>query len=496
MSLGGARPPVRAPWAAALALVAVIAVAVAFRAWAFGGVSFALGSDESRYVAVAQNLASGHMPHGAAEWFGTRLVLIWPVAGLFRWIGASDYTASAWPAVGSLLSVGAAYLLGRDLGSRRVGLVAAGLVAVAPLEVLLGTRLRPDAIMPGLVGLSVWLALRAGRALDERTCALLAAAAGLSLGAAWSVRESALVMAPVILGAGWHAGRRALAWGAAGLVAVPALAAILFGALAGDPLQPLTGAGAEGTWRDPVAAWSTDGSYAAAIVRQALDPGALLFLLGPVLVITGAVLVARRERAAILPAAWLAWATLYLELGTLVNLGKPLRFLTLCSIPAALLVALAVDGRFAPLAVAGVAAIAVAALWSLPLRDHRGNDVVLLHRVADRLSTLPHRPVLSESYTWWAKLAAFVPRGRLPVADVKDPEFLDESERRAARRLEPLPDVAAYAGGYVVTGPVIPLQGWPSNWATLEERMRRDVPWRRLRLVATVGAARIWRWPA
>ena len=41
---------------------------------------------------VARTLANGFPPEGPAEWFGTRIVFLWPVAGLFRWFGADDVT--------------------------------------------------------------------------------------------------------------------------------------------------------------------------------------------------------------------------------------------------------------------------------------------------------------------------------------------------------------------------------------------------------------------
>jgi hypothetical protein len=48
----------------------------------------------------------------------------------------------------------------------------------------------------------------------------------------------------------------------------------------------------------------------------------------------------------------------------------------------------------------------------------------------------------------------------------------------------------------VVTGPVHPRSGWPSNWGVVRREMRTEVPWRRLVPVARVGDATVWRWPA
>ena len=389
------------------------------------------------------------------------------MAALFRLFGASDATAVAWPLAGSLLAVVAAYLVGRDLVSRRVGLIAAALVAVAPLEVLLATRLRPDAIMPGLVALAVWCALRARRSAVPLRWA---AGAGLLLGAGWSVRESALVMAPIVLAAGWGAGRRALAAGAAGLAAVPLGAAAVFAAAGGSPLSPLLGAGEAGEWHDPIARWSLDGSYLGQAIRGAGRPGTLLFLALPVLAVAGVALLLRGDRRALLPAGWLALAAAYLEFGTLVNLDKPVRFLTLCTIPAALLVALALSPQrglrpaFAALVPVGVAVVAVMALAPMPGREHRADDVFLAGRVAGALRDLPRAPVLAEDYTWWSTFRAYLPAGRLAVPRAEDPAFLSPAQRRERRRMVPLPDPADYAGGYVVTGPVHPRAGWPSNW--------------------------------
>ena len=479
----------RARWGPWPAIAGILAVGAAVRVWAFTGPSFSLGSDESRFIALAQNLANGHFPSGDTEWFGSRIVLLWPVAALFRVFDAGDVVASAWPLIGSLVAVVAAYLLGRDLARPRVGLVAAALVALAPLEALVGTRLRPDAIMPGILGMAVWCALRA-RPGGWRW----ALVAGLLLGLAWSVRESALVLVPVLLVAGWGAGRRSLLVGAAGAAIVPAAAMALYAAGAGEPLRPLVVAGTEGTWRNPVDAFTVDGSYAAAIARATFDPRASLFLLGPALIVALAVLLYRRERRAALPAIWLVWTGIYLEFGTLVNLAKPVRYLTLCTIPAALLVALAVDGRLAFLAPAGLAAIALSALWSLPARELRHENVTVVARVVDRLRELPAAPVLAEDYIWWSKIVTYTATRRLTIPAAADPELASAAEVEQSRRLTPLPDPLAYRGGYVVTGPVRPQAGWPSNWGILRTRMARDIPRSELVLVSRVGDAQIWWW--
>jgi hypothetical protein len=212
--------------------------------------------------------------------------------------------------------------------------------------------------------------------------------------------------------------------------------------------------------------------------------------------LVGAIAVAlfTRDRRALLPGVWLLWTAVYLEFGTLFNLAKPVRYLTLCTIPCALLVALAVDGRYAALAPAGVAIAAICALWYLPGRVLRADDSTLVARVADRLRSLPQGPVLAESYTWYAKLTTYTARKRLTIPKVQDPEFLSPVAARRTRLLLPLPSPVDSRAGYIVTGPIHPRAGWPSNWDQARTRIAAALASKQLEIVATVGPAMIWRW--
>jgi len=474
-------------------LAAILALGAGIRIWAFGGLEFGIGSDDARYVAVAQNLAGGSLPDGESEWFGSRAVFLWPVALVFRLAGADDYRAVAWPLACSLLAIAAAFLVGRELVGRRPALIAAALVAVAPLEVLWATRLRPDAVMPAFVALAVWAALRARRG---RHAGWWLVGAGLFLGAAWSARESALLMLPVVVYAAWPTlramPRRAGAL-AAGLGAIP-LALVLVFALDGRPLWPLTATAGAGSLRSPLEGWGATTSYLSQLVTGVGEARSPLVMALPLVLIAGTVAAARRLPAALLPAAWLAWGFACLEIATLVSVDKPVRFLTLLTVPAALLVAIALDSRLSPLIIPALAVVAVLAVAPRLESGNRGTNVILVSAVADRMRDLPPGPVLARDYTWWAKLNAYFPRGRMDVPRAVDPAFLSAQERARARLLRPLPDVATYRGGYVVTGPVRETGGWPANWGQAQRAIDTGVPWARLHEVARVGRATIWRW--
>ncbi len=497
-----------------LAVTALMALGALIRAWAFGGLEFALGSDDARYVAVAQNLAHGMLPDGEAEWFGARAAFLWPVALVFRIAGADDYRAVAWPFACSVLCILATFLVGRELAGRRPALVAAGIVAVAPVEVLWATRLRPDAVMPLFIALAAWAALRAarhGRGVEPvggpsqpapgpgagaNRAAWWLAGAGLAMGAAWSARETALVMIPVIVVAAWPALRASWrrAWAlVAGLAAIPLALVIVFAA-DGRPLWPLTTTAGAGSFRSPAEGWGATTAYIAQLVGQVADPRAPLFLALPLVLVAGAVAVALHRRAAVFPALWLAWGFLYLEVGTLLSVDKPVRFLTLLTVPAALLIAIALDGRLSVLLIPAIAIVTVLVVQPRIEAGNRGTNVVLASSVASALRDLPPAPVLTRDYIWWAKLNAYLAGDRLQVRRDVDPAFLDDAARARARQLTPLPDPSDYRGAYVVTGPVRRTSGWPSNWAIAEARIARALEDADLQPVARVGRATIWRW--
>jgi len=480
----------------ALAVAGLMAIGAAIRWWALGGLEFALGSDDARYVAAAKNLANGFLPEGEAEWFGARAAFLWPVALVFRIAGADDYRAIAWPLACSVLCILATFLVARELVGRRPSLVAAGIVAVAPVEVLWATRLRPDAVMPLFIALAAWAALRANRGTSERSAWLWLGGAGLAIGAAWSARETALVMIPVIALAAWPAlrtsWRRAWAF-VAGLAIIPLSLVIVF-AFDGRPFWPLTATADAGSFRSPADGWGATTAYVAQLVEGVLDPRSPLFLALPLLLIATGVAIARRTRAVVLPAAWLAWGFIYLEVGTLLSVDKPVRFLTLLTVPAALFIAIALDGRLSPLLVPAVAVATVLAVQPRIDAGNRGANVVLASSVAATLRDLPPGPVLTADYTWWAKLNAYLARERLPIRRDIDPAFLDDAERARARALDRLPDPADYRGGYVVTGPVRRTAGWPTNWDVAEATIRKAIADADLQRVARVGRATIWRW--
>ncbi|GAB4574159.1 MAG: hypothetical protein Kow0077_19290 [Anaerolineae bacterium] len=100
-------------------------------------------------------------------------------------------------AVLAMVTVGAAYLLGRDMFSRRVGLAAAYLTAATPIALHWAAAAYTDLPAGGYYGLAVWAAWRLARQPARRTALL----AGLLAGCAAFTKNGALLLPPAL--AGW-----------------------------------------------------------------------------------------------------------------------------------------------------------------------------------------------------------------------------------------------------------------------------------------------------
>lgn len=477
-------------------LAAIMAVGAALRWWAFAGISGAYLADDTRYAMVAQNLANGHPPAGVGEWFGARAVFLWPVALAFRLWGAGDLTAVAWPLLCSTATIGAAYLVAAELSNRRVALLAAALLAAAPLEVLQASRLRPDAVMPLFIALAVWCGLRSRFSAVPLRWAL---AAGVMMGAAWSAREMALVMVPIVIAAGGRPRWRTLVAGAAGVVAVVAVVAAGLWRMGGDPAMPLTGTAGASHVRAPWQAYRWDGSYLRWALDHALSATHPAFLALPVIAAAAVVLVRVREPRGHLAFWWAAWGLVYLEFVALTNLTPSPRFLTLVSVPLAVAVALAATylPRGAPWVVPAVALVAAAAAAApVAERTHRDLRVKQTRAVVEWLRE--HgvtEAAWSPDYVVFTKLAIFRTQTRLEVPRAVDPGLLNDAER-SARRVQPLPPPSSFRGGVVVELRPPNDDGAPSNWSRERREARRVIPRAGLVELARMDDVVIARWPA
>lgn len=400
------------------ALTVIIGLGAALRLSYFHGV---VGPDNFEYVSIAHSLARGTMlyapdPFAFNELFPYdvgRLAVVLPLALSFTWLGASELTAALWPLTCSLATIALGFVLGRRLAGPVAGLVAAITLAVNGLEVLYATTPLPDSIVAALSGLSVWLFL-VGLDQQGRRGALAFAASGAALGLAYHARINALAVVGVfaaLLVWSWRRPPHRLTFVLVGGLAVLALGTAFVVWRGGSPWFELT----------HNARLSAHNSVLVAR-RGGLDPlfefGRLLFvhpLLRDWTLLAGAatlLLLAWRDRRLALPAIWTGVLYLYVELlsqyPAVSLVQKEPRYLTLLSVPLALMIGLAADrlwhttpnARWGSVAVA-VFVVLVGWLVAVPslrvtgilVAEQRGLEARAPREAAAVLRELPARPI-------------------------------------------------------------------------------------------------------
>jgi hypothetical protein len=97
-----------------------------------------------------------------------RLSLLLPVSFLFRIFGPSEFAAVLYPMLLSFGTIVFIYLIGRKLYGPHAGLLGAFVLATFPGDVVYGTMLLPDTIVPFFLALSVWAFLSAEESPDSK----------------------------------------------------------------------------------------------------------------------------------------------------------------------------------------------------------------------------------------------------------------------------------------------------------------------------------------
>ena len=153
-------------------------------------------SDSLFYYLGAKSIAAGHgyeILHHPTAFFPVG----WPVflAGVFLITGPSFIAVKVAALLLWMLTTAFVYLLGRRLGGRSVGLVAGGLVAVAPTMAVYAARGASEHLfIPLLLAVCLLVATADGRTPSMRRTAL----AGVFLGLAILVRSTAILLPLVI----------------------------------------------------------------------------------------------------------------------------------------------------------------------------------------------------------------------------------------------------------------------------------------------------------
>ncbi len=176
----------RARWA----LVTILAFALALRLVFAVGIS---GNDDMSVASAAIKVLD-HGLHVPAGHYEARLGLVLPLVGLFAAFGVNVFALLIVPMAASLLGIFLAFKIGQALFDIRVGLIAACVLAVYPMDVEYAGLYFPDLIQGCLMALAfLLLNRRAHGGMIE------AVAAGLVWGFSYYVKEDAVFLGPVLL---------------------------------------------------------------------------------------------------------------------------------------------------------------------------------------------------------------------------------------------------------------------------------------------------------
>ena len=137
-------------------LILILLLGLGLRLFAFAGV---VGSDD---VYVANNAFSllENGPSFPRDHYSGRIGLIYPLAAIFGVFGVGEWQLVAIPLFLGVLGIGVAFYLGTKFYDRRVGVIAAFLLAIYPLDIALATQLVPDLPLGVTTSVSFALYLR------------------------------------------------------------------------------------------------------------------------------------------------------------------------------------------------------------------------------------------------------------------------------------------------------------------------------------------------
>jgi 4-amino-4-deoxy-L-arabinose transferase-like glycosyltransferase len=153
------------------------------------------GFDDGEYARFAYQMANGQFAiedYAGPPVFPLRLGVIFPTSLAFRFFGLSESSMVIYPLVLSIMGLLLSYICASGLFNHRIGLIAAGLYAIAPVEIVNATQLLPDlpAMFFASLGIVVILFFIQSDVKSKPILFLSGMFAGLAFGFSWLCKES------------------------------------------------------------------------------------------------------------------------------------------------------------------------------------------------------------------------------------------------------------------------------------------------------------------
>lgn len=197
-------------------LFLILLFALSLRLYFFMGYINAHDLDEGIYIEIIKSIYKGtynldkykNLPKSfianPAETFQFRPVLLYPIAFLWFLFGVSDFTSTLYPLMCSLGSIVVIYYIGKLLFNDKVGLLAAFLLSIYPLDIFFATRIMCDLVVGFFISSSIFFFLKAERKKIIKKQNLLLRYdyyifSGILLGLAYLVKTTALILIPFFI---------------------------------------------------------------------------------------------------------------------------------------------------------------------------------------------------------------------------------------------------------------------------------------------------------
>ena len=208
-------------------LIVLMVFAIAVRV-AIASTRLMIQLDETAYVRIAENLIAGRGYFDITGMEGSQYFPLFPLVIAALAIVLNDYVLAGYVTViafGTLIMI-PTYLLGKELVGERVGLMAAGLVAVMPLLVDYSSRLYSENVYVFFLMMAVYY----GWMLLKNNSIAWGVLTGLSLGIAYLANPSTLIyvvaFATLLVAVGF---KKHTLFRMAGLAAILVMCFALFG---------------------------------------------------------------------------------------------------------------------------------------------------------------------------------------------------------------------------------------------------------------------------
>ena len=182
----------RIDWIAVTAVLAAVLVGLVARVLSLGAIGF--NSDEAVYAGQAASLSGDPLYAPYFAIFRAHPLLIQFILSMVFKFGVSDVAARAVSVAFGVAAIPLVYLVGRELFSRRVGILSALVLALLPYHVIVSRQVLLDGPETTLFLLTMYLIARYASTSSVRYLYV----AGLAAGMTFLAKETAVLVLPVI----------------------------------------------------------------------------------------------------------------------------------------------------------------------------------------------------------------------------------------------------------------------------------------------------------